>query len=109
MKVDSLLQMCNVCEIMFGVNRYDVSKLFIKRSPEYFLERGGNKTDRAFNTRHAAAIYAENGNHVKALEYYKLAVSILEGKSWQYNYQQRLDEYIKYYDEYGTSILSSNF
>ncbi|CAH6419772.1 Hypothetical protein HVR_LOCUS850 [uncultured virus] len=102
-------KLCWYCEMMFGVSRYEVAKNFAKKSPEYFLSKEGDVTSKAHNIAHVAAIYAENGNYEKALEYYKLSVSILDGKDWQCNYQQSLDNFLKYYQQNGTSILSSVF
>ena len=102
-------RLCEYCEIMFGVNKYEVAKCFAKINPESFLFDEPILYKRAYNIRKVAAIYAENDNYEEALKYYTLSVDLLNGQNWQCNYQIKMDNFIDYVKKNGTPILSSNF
>ncbi len=92
------------CEIMFGVNRYEVAKLFVKRSPKYFL----NREHEAHNMLYIGGIYAENGDYENALKYYRESIQ-LSSNGCRFFYQHHLDNLINHYNETGTSMLSTDF
>jgi tetratricopeptide (TPR) repeat protein len=106
---------CIYCETMFDVSRYDVAKFFVKRSPEEFLDKGTDIVNKAYNNNHAAAIYAENGDYESALKCYQHSIEMLEDENCRYNYQCLkntkvfLDDFIAYYKQNGTSVLSSKY
>jgi tetratricopeptide (TPR) repeat protein len=94
---------------MFGINRYEVAKFFPKRSPEEFIDKGSNILTKAYNNNHAAAIYAENGDYETALKYYQHSIELLKDEDCQSNYQYTMDKFMKYYQQNGTSVLSSQY
>ena len=100
---------CIYCERMFDISRYQVAKLFVKRSPEKFINKGDYTVRKAYNNNRAAAIYAENGDYETALKYYQHSVDLLKDESCQVNYQHTMDEFITYYQQNGTSVLSSKY
>jgi len=100
---------CEYCEIMFGISKYEVAKCFPKTDPDIIDIKCDSLSKKAYNISVVAAIHAENGNYEQALKYYEMSVNMLEGQSWQPNYQRKLDDFKKYVQDNRTSILSSDF
>jgi hypothetical protein len=106
---DQVKRFCEYCEIMFGVNKYEVAKYFAKTDPKTIDINCDSLSTKTYNMSIVAAIHAENGDYDQALKYYQMATALLEGKTWQPNYQRSLDKFLKYFKKNGTTILSSNF
>ena len=110
--------LCEYCSRMFGVNKFDVAKLFELKDPagihfpDNIVGQAYNEkliAERAYNEKLIAAIFAERGDIESARKYYAQSVQTLEGQTWQTNYKSRQIQFEKYVVEHGTSILSSNF
>ena len=92
---------------MFGVDKFEVAKLFELKDPKSISLPKDNISKRAYNEKMIGTIYAEKGNIEKARKYYEQSIKTLEGKSWQCNFISRYNDFDKYVAENGTSILSS--
>ena len=120
---DDVKRLCEYCHQMFGVDKYEVAKLFATRNPDEFDIVNGRKSTRAHNLSLVAAVYAERGNVESARKYYQDAITVLNGKNWpvseeqtavrfphwQCNFIDKLEKFETYVNKYGTSILSSDY
>lgn len=91
-------RLCEYCQQVFGVDKYETAKLFIKRDILAFGTKTSDVAQNEYNLTQVAAIYAENGNVEKAREYYKKS-----------NRKHKLEEFESYVEKNGTSVLSSRF
>lgn len=107
---ENVVRLCEYCQLVFGVDKYETSKLFAKRDiPEITLDPKAYIPSQAQKLTHVAAIYAEHGNVRKAREYYKKSIAILEGENCRCNYVRTFENFEAYVEKNGTSVLSSYF
>lgn len=99
--------LCEYCYRMFGIDKYDVAKLFELKDPTSIV-LPYEISKRAYNEKMIGMIYAEKNDLESARKYYVQAVKTLDGQSWQCNFQRALDKFEKYVAEHGTSVLSSD-
>lgn len=65
---------------MFRVNKYETTKLFIKKDPKNFDVNNKSISKRACNLSKVAAIHAENADIESARKYYLEAITIVSDK-----------------------------
>jgi len=106
---EDVKKLCEYISLMFGVNKFEVAKLFELRDPADIHLPDNDVSCLAYNQTLIAAIFAEKGDIESAREYYKKSVDTLEGKNWQSNFKRKLEQFEKYVSNNGTSVLSSNF
>lgn len=105
---DDVKLLCKYCHEIFAVDLYEVAKLFITRDPQEFDIENKEINTRAHQLSRVAAIHAERGFVETAREYYQKSIKTLNGKNYQCNYIRKFENFEKYVENHGTSILSSN-
>lgn len=93
-----VVRLCEYCQHVFGVNKYEVSQHFVKCDISKFDIITPNQYVQDHNMTMIAAIYAELGEIEKAREYYEKSGRVSKLKSFE-----------DYVEKNGTSILSSYF
>ena len=106
---DDVKRLCEYCHQIFGVDKYEVAKLFTTKNPDEFDINSKDIATRAYNLTQVAAVYAERSDVESARKYYQNAITVLQGKNWQCNFINKYEKFEKYVLEHGTSVLSSNF
>jgi len=103
-------KMCEYCEIMFGMSRYEIAKHFEKEDPESFI-RKAETSEKDYEKRYlmfcVGAIYAENGEYERALSTLREANKMIRDEHGIFT--SEIEDLIRYYETNGTSILSSKF
>lgn len=95
---NDVVRLCEYCQQVFGVNKYETANLFHKRDVSVFNIDPPDSFGKEYNLTRVAAVYAENGEIEKAMEYYIKS-----------NRKHKLQEFESYVEKHGTSVLSSYF
>jgi len=101
---------CDYCQTMFDINRYDVAKLFEKDDPNIFIEYASTISNNI--VKHhcmfmAGRIHAELNNYDDALTMFEEANSLFSNE-YIADFITEVEGFKEYYKKHGTSILSSN-
>lgn len=98
------------CQTMFGINRYNVAKLFEKNDPIIFIDYASSISSDV--VKHhcmfmAGCIHAELDNYEEALTMFEEANSLFSN-DYIADFITEVENFKEYYEKHGTSILSSN-
>lgn len=96
------------CELMFGINIYEVAKLFVTKDVSEVFDNVQTPEDLETCFITMGDIYAENNNLNQALECYKQAQILTTNQTRQMLYQHKIENLINYHNLVGTCVLFSS-
>jgi tetratricopeptide (TPR) repeat protein len=104
--------LCEYCEKMFDISKYEVSKYFEKKDPQFFLDKLDSNDNPYLECRYfskIAYVYAELGNYEKAIEYFTKYVGTMSTEKIKKSGYIRdiniIEQFNNYCEENGTSML----